>query len=253
MTKPINETPFSPAPSKELGLFPIPMLRGNLPLNHSMVAQSCREIIQEYVSRGEDVQTNYTTYFCKDAQEHTHSLEWFKDLSDIVKDTYADWYMKSMNEDMTLLTRNDIHFFAWINRYTEPHMHDVHNHPRCLMSGTYYVKVDESTTPIKFTNPNPAAAMFTRGNDMNYNNEQGYNNIIRNGHGMSTQEYFVHPTIGEFLMWPSYLYHMVPKTQSEDQNYERITISFNLFHNMELHTNTTGRDFDYSLLRSENE
>ena len=110
MTKPINETPFSPAPSKELGLFPIPMLRGNLPLNHSMVAQSCREIIQEYVSRGEDVQTNYTTYFCKDAQEHTHSLEWFKDLSDIVKDTYADWYMKSMNEDMTLLTRNDIHF-----------------------------------------------------------------------------------------------------------------------------------------------
>jgi len=55
------------------------------------------------------------------------------------------------------------------------------------------------------------------------------------------------------LMWPSYLYHTVPQSQSNDPNYERISVSFNLTHKRDLTDNKTGRNLKYDFLRNENE
>lgn len=66
-------------------------------------------------------------------------------------------------------------------------------------------------------------------------------------------EVYVQPTEGEVLMWPSYLYHTVPQSQSKDPNYERISVSFNLTHKRDLTDNKTGRNLKYDFLRNENE
>ena len=41
---------------------------------------------------------------------------------------------------------------------------------------------------------------------------------------------------------------MVPQYEGEqEEDYERITISFNLYHNRPISNNTTGRDLDYKV------
>lgn len=43
---------------------------------------------------------------------------------------------------------------------------------------------------------------------------------------------------------------MVPQYEGElEEDYERITISFNLYHNKPIDSNETGRNLDYSFLR----
>ena len=248
MTKPIKETPYSPMNGTSFPLFPISMYRATINLNHDLIAQFCRDLVSDI--HDPNLKTQYTTYFSKPAQEYTEEREWFKDFSDIIKDSYVDWLTGEMSQDFSSLSRNDIHLFAWINVYNAPHSHDCHNHPNSLISGTYYVKVDKHSSPIKFYNPNPASTCFPMGHSHDYEGQDNMNNIIINGFGHHQHEVFVNPTQGEVLMWPSYLNHMVPQYEGEhDEDYERITISFNLYHNRPIDSNKTGRNLDYSFLR----
>jgi len=250
MTKPINETPFSPMVGTSVPIFPISLYRSTINLNHDLIAQACRDIVEPIKRQDNNIKTQYTTYFSKEAQEYTEQREWFKDFSDIIKDSYVDWLSNEMNIDFSELSRHDIHFFAWLNVYNAPHQHDSHNHPDSLISGTYYVKVDKKSTPIKFYNPNSASACFPMGRDQQYDGQDNMNGMVISGFGHHQHEVFVHPVKGEVLMWPSYLNHMVPQYEGEqEEDYERITISFNLYHNRPITNNTTGRDLDYKFLR----
>ena len=46
-------------------------------------------------------------------------------------------------------------------------------------------------------------------------------------------------------MWPSQLQHGVPFTDNQSKDYERIAISFNFKHRLELDNNNTGTNMSY--------
>jgi len=254
MTKEIRHTPFSPLRGVTTPLFPIQIFRGTLPLNHDTVAQSVRNAIDPIRQKTEQTDMNYTTYFFDEVREEMHNESWFKDFSDIIKDTYVNWLSENYGYDFTKNCRDDIHLFAWANQYLTPNYHEPHNHPDTIVSGTYYVKVDSDSSPIKFYSPNPAASVFGGSRPKTiHHTTQPHTNIATTGYGVTHQEAFVHPTEGEVLMWPSYLLHGVPSTESKDPNYERISISFNLHHRGIITNNETGRNLNYDFLGKTNE
>jgi len=72
------------------------------------------------------------------------------------------------------------------------------------------------------------------------------------GYNETAQEVYVHPVEGEFLLWPSYMYHSVPfQENTEGTDYERISFSFNLHHKIDVDNNETGRNLSYDFLGSE--
>ena len=104
---------------------------------------------------------------------------------------------------------------AWYNYYTEGEWQEKHSHssipfaPRCDFSAIHFVSWKEDThLPVIFHDPLA---------------------ILKNGFANHTNFAEYHPRIkeGDFIVFPSYLEHSVPK-QPSTPDYPRITISFNL-------------------------
>jgi len=72
------------------------------------------------------------------------------------------------------------------------------------------------------------------------------------GSPMVHDEMFFHPDNGDFLLWPSYLQHMVPPNNHDVRgDYERIAISFNLNHIPHLEDGRNGTQMSYDFMRPE--
>jgi len=244
-----NQNNFRPAEAEELALFSVPFLRGSLPLDHDIVAAECRQLVSQCAERNpDDDLKNYTTYFEEDIRLQMHNQRWFKDFSDIIKDTYIKFIYGSFGKDVTHLKRSDIHLFAWISIYNKPHQHETHNHVNSLISGTYYVKRPDDGQPIKFQNPNLLANFGHQIYDKPQEGEDP--TMLPMGSPSSHGEVMFYPRTGEFLLWPSYIMHSVPNWSNKvNDNYERIAISFNLKHREEIDNNDTGTELSYDFMR----
>lgn len=231
---------FQPAPGAVMPMFSTPFLRGSLNLNTKEVAQSCRDLVSK-VEKG-DVTTEYTTYFDEDLRTSMHETEWFKSFSNQIKDTYVCFCSNVFNQPTAHLTRDDIHLFAWINHYTGPHQHSNHNHVNCHMSGTYFLT--DSIQPIKFESPTFLSNANHQAVDRDMERE-GYPNIVFSGVEGCDSSFQYYPVENEFLLWPSYLMHSVEPIQDMPDDYERISISFNLKHRLPLDNNETGDNMEY--------
>jgi uncharacterized protein (TIGR02466 family) len=227
------------------------MFQGKANLNHEMVAEHCRHIVGK-LPKG-DALTEYTTYFDNDLREETHNQPWFNDFANQMKDTYIDFIRTMWNFDTDGINRHDIHLFAWVNVYSEPHSHAVHNHVKSRLSGTYYVSTDSNSEPITFYNPNMSSIFGHGASDGHH--EDGQYAYVGNKGGQTEISFYADN--GDFLLWPSYMVHAVPqgrsrgneKTKSKD--YERISISFNLQHAEDLGSYHHGDSFDYGVLNNE--
>ena len=236
----IDPRGFQPAPGAVMPMFSTPFLRGSLNLNTKEVAQSCRDLVSK-VEKG-DVTTEYTTYFDEDLRTSMHETEWFKSFSNQIKDTYVCFCSNLFNQPTRHLCRDDIHLFAWINHYTGPHQHSNHNHVNCHMSGTYFLT--DSIQPIKFDSPNFLSNANHQAVDRDIERE-GYPNIVFSGVEGCDSSFQYFPVENEFLLWPSYLMHSVEPIQNMPDDYERISISFNLKHRLPLDNNETGDNMEY--------
>ena len=234
---------FAPCRGNYFSVFPTPMFHGTVDLNHDEVANHCRDIVSK-IDKGH-TETEYTTYFDQDAREETHNQEWFNSFANQMKDSYID-FIKSQFNFETPFSRHDIHLFAWVSVYNKPHSHEVHNHVKSRISGTYYPFADGSSMPIKFFNPN-INAMFSHGASDSTMTVKDHEQIQYMGtKGAQTDMSFT-PETGDFILWPSYMLHCVPQS-CLDQEIERISISFNLQHAEDLGSYHHGDDFDYSIL-----
>ncbi|KAF0676211.1 TIGR02466 family protein [Profundibacterium mesophilum] len=99
----------------------------------------------------------------------------------------------------------------WINILPEGGIHTAHIHPHSVISGTTYVAMPPETSAIKFEDPRLAMMMAAP---------------PRRGEARDELRSFVYvaPTVGEVLLWESWLRHEVPMNMSEE---DRISISFN--------------------------
>lgn len=245
-----KDTYFQPARHQDIiPLFSTPMFRGYMELNHDVIAEDVRQLVKKaYDRHGEqDISRNYTTYFDDDLREETEQLPWYNDLANILKDTYILYIRDCFGQDVAKLNRNDIHLFAWVNHYKTPHQHEVHNHVNSYISGTYYVKTQEVCQPIKFWSPNLMAQFAHNCVDQKIQRD-GYD---IQGTEMVESEAHFYPTDGQFLLWPSYLQHAVPPIYDAPEDYERISISFNLKHRIEIDSTHTGDAMDYEFLETE--
>lgn len=254
-----TEQTFGPCRGEYIQFFPTTVFQGKVNLNHTEIANHCRDIVSR-CPKGDPL-IEYTTYFNTSQREETESQPWFDNFANQMKDTYVEFCRSQYNINFEDVTRNDIHFFAWVNVYNEPHHHEVHQHVKSRLSGTYYVSTDESSEPIKFWNPNMPAIHSQSGNDVEQNGPTEQYHMT--GSPAYQTEFKFFPNTGDFLLWPSYLMHSVPqgrprgknmgmdrtkRSPEELQEYERISISFNLQHAEDLGAYHHGTPFDYGVL-----
>ena len=103
-----------------------------------------------------------------------------------------------------------------VNRYGDHHA--PHTHPKCSLSGTYYVRVPSDPVRVDDPGARPSCISF-------YDPRTGANMITVGSEPDARTAYVVRPSAGTLLMWPSPMQHSVHPNLSEEH---RISISFNL-------------------------
>ena len=99
----------------------------------------------------------------------------------------------------------------WFNISKKYNFNSIHNHPRCDLSGVYYVKVPKGDCgDIAFRDPRPSVAY---GNPFIVERYHGGDLVVRK------------PEVGNMYIFPSSLDHSVKPNMTDD---DRISISFNL-------------------------
>lgn len=99
----------------------------------------------------------------------------------------------------------------WINILPEGGIHTAHIHPHSVISGTTYVAMPEGTSAIKFEDPR--LAMMMAAPPRRTDAPEGLQPFV-----------YVKPSVGDVLLWESWLRHEVPMNMAED---DRISVSFN--------------------------
>ncbi len=99
----------------------------------------------------------------------------------------------------------------WINILPEGGIHTAHIHPHSVISGTTYVAMPEGTSAIKFEDPR--LAMMMASPPRKANAPEAFQPFV-----------YVKPSVGDVLLWESWLRHEVPMNMAEE---DRISVSFN--------------------------
>ena len=101
--------------------------------------------------------------------------------------------------------------FLWVNVLEPGGSHTGHIHPHCVMSGTYYVRVPDGASSLKFEDPRLAMMMAAPAPREDADDEH-------------RRFVYVAPRAGEVLLWESWLRHEVTVNRATTP---RISISFN--------------------------
>ncbi len=99
----------------------------------------------------------------------------------------------------------------WVNVLEPGGSHTGHIHPHCVLSGTYYVRVPDGASSLKFEDPRlpmMMAAPAPRGDA-----DEQHRRFV-----------YVAPKAGDLLLWESWLRHEVPPNRSASA---RVSVSFN--------------------------
>ena len=99
----------------------------------------------------------------------------------------------------------------WINILPEGGTHASHIHPHSVISGTTYVSMPKGTSALKLEDPRLPMMMHAPLR-------------VKDAPQKLQQFVYVKPTVGDVLLWESWLRHEVPMNMSEE---ERISVSFN--------------------------
>lgn len=99
----------------------------------------------------------------------------------------------------------------WVNVLEPGGSHTGHIHPHCVLSGTYYVKVPDGASSLKFEDPRLAMMMSAPAPREDADDE--HRRFI-----------YVAPKVGEVLLWESWLRHEVTVNRAATA---RVSVSFN--------------------------
>lgn len=143
-------------------------------------------------------------------------------------DPVVDWLKACVNKSVSdYLKQHSISYDvdwqlqAWANINRNGDYHNLHNHPYCYLSGTYYVQVPQKYNTGVRSDLNPGAISF-------YDPRPQANMGAIKGDGQIDPEYRVQPVPGLMLLWPSFLHHLVHPNLSDEL---RISVSFNVMLN----------------------
>ncbi len=189
-------------------MWPTQLMEINLP-GHDQA----NPVLAEYLEKIDVERAQMTTNYLSDNLfDKPHPiLQWLKQS---IERAVVD-YSQHLGIDYSI----DFKVQGWGNVNRLGDYHNLHNHPRSWLSGTYYAAVPEQDTLpsgrddrtpncISFFDPRPQANM----------------NAIR-GDGQFDPEYRIKPTPGLLILWPAFLHHLVHPNLSRET---RISVSFNI-------------------------
>ena len=99
----------------------------------------------------------------------------------------------------------------WVNVLEPGGSHTGHIHPHCVLSGTYYVKVPDGASSLKFEDPR--LAMMMAAPAPHAGADEDHRRFV-----------YVAPKVGEVLLWESWLRHEVTVNRAATA---RVSLSFN--------------------------
>lgn len=99
----------------------------------------------------------------------------------------------------------------WVNVLEPGGSHTGHIHPHCVLSGTYYVRVPDGASALKFEDPRLPMMMAAPAPREEADEE--HRRFI-----------YLAPKAGDLLMWESWLRHEVPVNRARTS---RVSVSFN--------------------------
>jgi|ETNmetMinimDraft_21_1059911.scaffolds.fasta_scaffold13134_5 uncharacterized protein (TIGR02466 family) len=103
----------------------------------------------------------------------------------------------------------------WININKPGSFNHKHDHPGSVFSGVFWINAPKDSGQLVFDNPNT----FTMWDEMSSYSDQ-FQKILP-----VHPAYYMTPTEGMIILFPSSLYHKVDVNQSEE---DRISVSFNI-------------------------
>ena len=99
----------------------------------------------------------------------------------------------------------------WVNVLEPGGSHSGHIHPHCILSGTYYVRVPDGASSLKFEDPR--LPMMMAAPSPREDADEEHKRFV-----------YVAPKAGDLLLWESWLRHEVPPNRAASS---RISVSFN--------------------------
>jgi uncharacterized protein (TIGR02466 family) len=103
----------------------------------------------------------------------------------------------------------------WVNINPKGAYNALHNHPNCVLSGTYYVRTPEKCGRLRFRDPREGSRLWFWPLDPEAKSD-----------ARQWRQVNYEPKAGRIVMFPHWLEHDVEANQS---NTERVSIAFNLF------------------------
>jgi len=99
----------------------------------------------------------------------------------------------------------------WVNLLEPGGSHSGHIHPHCVLSGTYYVRVPDGASAIRFEDPRLGLMMAAPSPREDADQER-------------QRFVYLAPKAGDLLLWESWLRHEVPVNRAASL---RMSVSFN--------------------------
>jgi len=196
-------------------LFVTPLYHATLPehgapIDAAELEASCLSIAEDDEAGQDWCEANdfpgYTSY------ASLTDLGWrFPIFADLIKvlEVHVAAFVETL--DFDLGDRKIVMEDIWINILPEGGIHTAHIHPHSVISGTTYVAMPEGASAIKFEDPRHAMMMAAP--PRRADAREGLKAFV-----------YVAPTVGDVLLWESWLRHEVPMNMAED---DRISVSFN--------------------------
>lgn len=108
---------------------------------------------------------------------------------------------------------------SWLNINTEEAVNMSHNHPKCILTGCFYVKVSETSGKLCMLRGGNERFIYAGYGDPK-TDENG--NDIYEPHINEKMSYM--PKVGDIFLFPAHVLHLVEPNQTDE---ERISIAFN--------------------------
>jgi uncharacterized protein (TIGR02466 family) len=105
---------------------------------------------------------------------------------------------------------------SWINRHDKGEYNTTHWHSNSMLSGVYYIQNAPGAGDIVFQKSHLYYNLFYDTVRVNYKEANAYN----------TNEFYITPTEGDIVIFPSHLEHMVTPNETDIPRY---SLAFNLF------------------------
>lgn len=109
---------------------------------------------------------------------------------------------------------------SWINRHSSGDFAGTHNHSNSLISGVYYISVQDRSGAIQFEKNKSYFNLWPDLIDIEFNNDLDKTNVF------NAQAWAITPMDGDIVLFPSHLYHSVYENES---NQKRYSLAFNVF------------------------